>query len=186
MKALCVDVCMCSSLCVKGVRMFKRDVCSRLCVREVCHAKRRWMSPSAMPATQKDGRCRQVPRLPRQVPRLPRKVPRAPRAKKRVPTAPPEPAQCHKFHACQAERRLMSLCVKDGVRQRGGGGGGGGGMEAGRIQNQKQEPHTKMWGKNTKSTAQMETEKMQRKHQDTHTHLCMRIHITYAHVCRIM
>ena len=51
MKALCVDVCMCSSLCVKGVRMFKRDVCSRLCVREVCHAKRRWMSPSATPAT---------------------------------------------------------------------------------------------------------------------------------------
>ena len=29
------------------------------------HAKRRWMSPSATPATQNKGRCRQVPRLPR-------------------------------------------------------------------------------------------------------------------------
>ena len=31
---------------------------------------------------------------------------------------------------------------------RGAGGGGAGGGGAGGIQNQKQEPHTKMWGKN--------------------------------------
>ena len=36
------------------------------------------------------------------------------------------------------------MCVKRRWRRRGGGGGGGGG-ETG-IQNQKQEPHTKMWG----------------------------------------
>ena len=36
------------------------------------------------------------------------------------------------------------LCVKDGGRRGGGGGGGGRG---GGIQNQKQEPHTKMSGK---------------------------------------
>ena len=65
---------------------------------------------------------------------------------------------------------VTKLCVKDGVWkkvcdkvvcerwcvtklwwQRGsGGGGGGGGTEAGRVQNQKQKPHTKMWGKNKK------------------------------------
>ena len=37
---------------------------------------------------------------------------------------------------------LTKLCVKDGC----GGGAGGG---AGGIQNQKQEPPTKMWGINT-------------------------------------
>ena len=39
-------------------------------------------------------------------------------------------------------------CVKDDGWQRGGGGGGGGGEGGAGIQNQKQEPHTKMWGKN--------------------------------------
>ena len=34
-----------------------------------CHAKRRWISPSAMPALQNEGACRQVPPLPRKVPR---------------------------------------------------------------------------------------------------------------------
>ena len=29
-----------------------------------CHVKRRWMSPSATPATQNEGACLQVPRLP--------------------------------------------------------------------------------------------------------------------------
>ena len=41
---------------------------------------------------------------------------------------------------------VTKLCVKDGG-WRGGGGGEGGGRGGG-IQNQKQEPHTKMWGKN--------------------------------------
>ena len=46
---------------------------------------------------------------------------------------------------------VMASCMCDdgrskwGVREAAGGGGGG---EGGGIQNQKQEPHTKMWGKN--------------------------------------
>ena len=53
-----------------------------------CHAKRRWMSPSATatPATRSAGGCRQAPRLPRKVPR------------------PPD----HKCHTCHAKRRWMS------------------------------------------------------------------------------
>ena len=62
-----------------------------------CHAKRRWMSPSATPATWNKGRCRQVPRLPRKS-----------AAVSRRPSAPPEPAQSHKYHACHAKRRWMS------------------------------------------------------------------------------
>ena len=52
---------------------------------QACYAKRRWMSPSATPATRNEGGCHQVPRLPRKarrrhqpsaisVPRLPRKA----------------------------------------------------------------------------------------------------------------
>ena len=48
-----------------------------------CHAKRRWLSPSATPTTQNEGGCHQVPRLPR----LPRKVPRGHRRPSR-PCAP--------------------------------------------------------------------------------------------------
>ena len=74
-----------------------------------CHAKRRSMSPSATPTTQNEGRCRQVPRLPRKVPRRPGRPP--------DPSAPPEPAQCHKCrakvdvakcHAYHAKRWSMS------------------------------------------------------------------------------
>ena len=39
-----------------------------------CHVKRRWMSPSATPATQNEGGCRQVPRLPRKKPRRHRRL----------------------------------------------------------------------------------------------------------------
>ena len=52
-----------------------------------CHAKRRWMSPSATPATQK---CRGVTR------------------DQGAPSASPDPAQSHKCHACHAKRRWMS------------------------------------------------------------------------------
>ena len=131
-----------------------------------CHAKRRSMSPSATPATQSGGGCRQVPATQsavasratngaqarhqsqsqpsatsathatqneggcRQVPHLPRKKKvhvskshachangtsmspsatpatqsgAAPRATKTHPSAPPEPAQCHQYHACHAK-----------------------------------------------------------------------------------
>ena len=99
-----------------------------------CHAKQRWMSPSATPATWK---CRGAT------------------GDQRRPSAPPDPAQSHKCHASHAKPRSMSpsatpamwneggcrqmkmlcdkdvcerwcvtkmcVCVKDGVWRRGGG-----------------------------------------------------------------
>jgi len=47
--------------------------------------------------------------------------------------------------------------VCDGRRRREEAGGGGGGREAADwMQNQKQEPHTKMWGKKNTARAAME------------------------------
>ena len=60
-----------------------------------CHAKWRSMSPSATPATQSDGRCRQVPRLPRKRPRRPRRQ-TGPKRATRV------------SHACHTKWRSMS------------------------------------------------------------------------------
>ena len=60
------------------------------------HAKSTWMSPSATPATQSDGGCRQVLRLPRKV-----------KQRHREPGAPPKPAQCSKCHTCHAKCRSM-------------------------------------------------------------------------------
>ena len=51
--------------------------------RHACHTKCRSMSPSAPRATQSEGGCRQVPRLPRKVER-----------RHREPSAPPEAGQC--------------------------------------------------------------------------------------------
>ena len=65
-----------------------------------CYAKRRWMSPSATPATQNEGECLRVPRLPRKVPR---RHPRLIRSKRAT--------QCHKCHACHAKRRWPSPCA---------------------------------------------------------------------------
>ena len=70
----------------------------------------RSMSPSATPATQSDGRCRQVPKVEVDVAKR-----HACHANNRgdngvnwEPSAPPEPAQCHKCHACHAKCRSMS------------------------------------------------------------------------------
>ena len=52
-----------------------------------CHVKRRWMSPSATPATQSAA---------------------ASRATNGDTSAPPDPAQCQKRHACHTKRRWMS------------------------------------------------------------------------------
>ena len=121
------------------------------------------MSPSATPATQSEGRCREVPRLS-----LPCKV-KVGVAKchachangggdhgaQRGPSAPPEPAQYDKCHACHAECTSMSpsavrvsklcgdmwgqvVCVRKAA---GAGGSGSGEAE---VHNQKQEPHTKI------------------------------------------
>ena len=79
-----------------------------------CHVKRRWMSPSATPATQDDGRCHQLPCLPRKMKVDVTKC-HACHAKCRGvtgdqarPSATPELAQCHKCHACHVKRRWMS------------------------------------------------------------------------------
>ena len=60
----------------------------RWCVKDGVwkNAKRRWMSPSATPATQSAA---------------------ASPATKTGPSAPPEPVQCHKCHACHAKSRWM-------------------------------------------------------------------------------
>ena len=50
-----------------------------------CHAKWRWMSPSAVPATQSAATCRQVPRLPRKTPRRHGATPKTKRATKASP-----------------------------------------------------------------------------------------------------
>ena len=110
---------------------------------------------SATPATQNEGGCREVPRLPR---------------KTKVHRTTKEPAQCHKCHACHAKRRSMSpsatqnegegpqvpclrvrwcvtkLCVVTKLRERrwcGTGREGGGGTEAGRdTESKTRTPHT--------------------------------------------
>ena len=62
-----------------------------------CPAKRRWMSPSATPATCNEGGCRQVPRLPR-------------KAKVAV-------TKCHAYHA---KRRWMSPSATPATQSEGG------------------------------------------------------------------
>ena len=77
------------------------------------HAKWRSMSPSATPATQSDGRCRQKPRLPRKVTVDVAKATPATQTAA-APTASTgnqahhQTVQCHKCHACHAECTSMS------------------------------------------------------------------------------
>ena len=124
-------------------RETKVDV--RLC--HACHAKCRGVTgaqaspsapPSAMsatPATQNDGRCEFVPRLPRKmtvdvsfatpatqneggcevVPRLPRKVPRR-HGRHGRPSQSKHATQCHECHACHAKRSWMFDCDTVAVR----------------------------------------------------------------------
>ena len=101
-----------------------------------CHAKRRWMSPSATPAypkcrcmspsatpaTQSEGPCHRVPRLPRKVPAHVAKCHACHPNKCHAchangcgengvhwePSGPREPAQCHKCQACHAKCTSMS------------------------------------------------------------------------------
>ena len=73
-KAVCGRWCV-TKLCVEdGVwqSCVWKMVCDKVVLTNwclTCHAKRRWLSPSATPATQKaqvmEGRCRQAPRVPR-------------------------------------------------------------------------------------------------------------------------
>ena len=74
-----------------------------------CHAECTSMSPSATPATQSKGRCREMPRLPRRMDVDGAKRHACHANSRGVhgvnwdPSAPPEPAQCHKRHACHAK-----------------------------------------------------------------------------------
>ena len=68
-----------------------------------CHAKRRWMSPSATLAT---------PATPATQSGAP------PRATKARPSAPPAPAQCPKCHACHVKRRWMSASATAATRNK--------------------------------------------------------------------
>ena len=86
--------------------------CAECHMRHACHTKRRRMSPSARPATQSAGGCRQARRLPRKVPQRP--------DDRRAPRAPPDPAQCHKCHACHAKHRWMSPSARPATKSAGG------------------------------------------------------------------
>ena len=62
-----------------------------------CHAKRRYISPSATPTTWNEGGCHQVPCLLRKVPRRHQRLPR---------------------QTCVKDGVWKMVCVKDGVRER--------------------------------------------------------------------
>ena len=86
------------------------DVCERWCVTKMCVED----GVRATPATQNEGRCHQVPRLPRNAKADVTKCHachtngRNDHGAKREPSASPEPAQCHKCHTCHAKQRSMS------------------------------------------------------------------------------
>ena len=80
---------------------------------------------SATPATQSDGGCHQVPRLPRKVKVHVAKChachtnSRGAHGAKQEPSAPPEPAQCHKCHACRTKWRWMSSSATPATQSEG-------------------------------------------------------------------
>ena len=99
-KVVCVcdkDVCVCD-VCDKDVCVCVCDKVACANKRKACHPKRRWMSPSAMLATQNQGQCRQVPRLPGET-KVDVAVPHLPRETK---------VDVTKCHACHVKRRQMS------------------------------------------------------------------------------
>ena len=114
-------VCVCQRWCVTKLCVTKLCVCvTKMCVTKLrvpisarlaaCHEKRRWMSPSAMLATQNQGQCRRVPRLPRETTvdvakchTCHAKVPRRHGAQACHQSQP-----SHKYRACHAKRRWMS------------------------------------------------------------------------------
>ena len=136
-----------TKLCVRELMQRKRNVDVAKC--HACHAKRRWMSPSATPATQSaaaslatsraqarhhsqpsasatpatqiEGGCHQVPRLPRKVPRRHRQ----PARPKRATRASPVPAMQNEGRYRQALHLPLCVtkscvtkmvCVKDGYK----------------------------------------------------------------------
>ena len=123
-----VDVAKCHACHVKTkVDVTKCHACHAKCRSAPGNQRRPSAPPSATcttPATQNEGRCRQVPRLPRetkggchQVPRLPRKVPQRPgqptaTTRHQVQLVPRLPRKTKvdvsKCHACYVKPRWMS------------------------------------------------------------------------------
>ena len=125
---------------VPSVPRLPRKTTADVSLCHACHVKRRWMSgcatpatqsgaapqapnpgprapPSTIcptPATQNDGRCQFVPRLPRET-KVDVKLCHACHAKWRgAPGAKSRPkgaTQYHLSHACHAKRRQMSVCA---------------------------------------------------------------------------
>ena len=88
-----------------------------------CHVKRRRMSPSATPATQSEGGCHQVPRLPTQSEgRWAMSATPATHSAAASPATKPSKraTQCYKRHACHAKRRWMSTSATPTTQNEGG------------------------------------------------------------------
>jgi len=83
-----------------------------------CNAKRRWMSPSATPATQNEGGCHQVPHLPRET-KVDVTKGDACHAKWRgAPTK--RDTKCNKCRGCHVKRRWMSPSATPAMQNEGG------------------------------------------------------------------
>ena len=94
--------------------------------RHACHAKRRWMSPSATRATRNEGPCRQATRLPRKVPRRHRRSSAPKRAQARhqsqrsaISVPRKTKVDVTKCHACHAKRRWISPSATPATRNEG-------------------------------------------------------------------
>ena len=109
-KMVCEKSCM-TKLCVTKMVYNKMKVDVAKCY--ACYAKRRWMmSPSATPATQNEGGCYQVPRLPRKVPQRYWRPNLVQARHQSQPNARP------KYHAYHAKRRWMSPSITPHVKRR--------------------------------------------------------------------
>ena len=87
----CVDVTKCHACHVKQRWMSRLPRKTKVDVTKchACNGKRRWMWKSATPATQNEGGCDQVPRLPRKVPRRHRRLKPAQARHQSQPSATP-------------------------------------------------------------------------------------------------
>ena len=91
-----------------------------------CHAKRRWMLPSATPATQMAGGCRRVPHLPRKVARHHRATTPVQARHQTLPSvSSATPATqmavgCLQCHTCHANGSWMSPSAAPATQMAGG------------------------------------------------------------------
>ena len=94
----CHEVLSCRSANERLESCLRRETKVDVTKCHTCHAKPRWMSPSATPMQRGT----------------------APWATQRAKSAPPEPAQCPKCHASHAKRRWMSPSATPAMRNEGG------------------------------------------------------------------